>query len=273
MKLTRPKFAALAIGLMVLTAILNVFVISGISHDRSQRILYSEFRNALKNGTAPVDTPVESGRGVAILKIDKIDVDEVVVEGTSSRNLQRGVGHLRSSSLPGQYGTSVIIGRRTTYGGTFGKIGSLDVGDEIEIISAQGTTTYLVASKDTFSGEDAAAFAPAGNALRLVTSASMFDTGKRLSVLAVAKKGTTFPIGAKATITPVSIDELGANFNHQNAGGLLVWLQILLLAILGAVWLTNRWGFRESWKFVAPVLTMLGFIVCNQAIGVMPAFF
>ena len=74
-------------------------------------------------------------------------------------------------------------------------------------------------------------------------------------------------------ISPVSVDELGANFNHQNAGGLLVWLQILLLVVIGALWLVNRWGFKSSWVLVAPVLAGVAFVVCNQAIGIMPAFF
>lgn len=273
MKTRRWQWCAGTIGVLIFGFMLNVFVISDISHDRAQRLLYAEFRSALKNGGAPVDSPIAEGTPVAIIKIPSIDVDEVVVEGTSSRDLQRGAGHLRSSALPGQYGTSVLIGRRTSFGGVFGKIGSLEPGDEIQVVSAQGTTTYRVASKDTFGGEDAAAFAPAGNALRLVTSASTFGTSKRLSVLALAEKGTAFPVGLKSVISPVSLDELGANMNHQNAGSLLVWLQILIVATAGAIWVVNRWGLRSAWPMVSPVMLVMLYVVSNQLIGILPSYF
>lgn len=273
MKTKRWQWFAGVIGALVIGFVVNMFVISDISHDRAQRLLYAEFRSALKNAAAPVDTPVADGTPVAIIKIPKIDVDEVIVEGTSSRDLQRGVGHLRSSALPGQYGTSVLLGRRTTFGGVFGEIGSLEPGDEIQVVSAQGTTTYRVASKDIFSGEDAGAFAPAGNALRLVTSASTFGTSKRLSVLAVAEKGTTFPVGIKGVIAPVSLDELGANMNHQNAGSLLVWLQILIVVAAGAIWVVSRWGLRSAWPMVSPVILVTLYVVSNQLMGIFPSYF
>jgi sortase A len=273
MSFRRWQWFAGSFGVLIIGFMLNVFVISDISHDRAQRLLYAEFRSSLKNGGAPVDSPVAAGTPVAIIKIPSIDVDEVVVEGTSSRDLQRGVGHLRSSALPGQYGTSVLIGRRTSFGGAFGEIGSLEAGDEIQVVSAQGTTTYRVASKDTFGGEDAAAFAPAGNALRLVTSASTFGTSKRLSVLALAEKGTAFPVGLKSAISPVSLDELGANMNHQNAGSLLVWLQILIAALAGAIWAVSRWGLRSAWPMVSPVILVVLYVVSNQLIGILPSYF
>jgi len=273
MILKRWQWFAGAIGILIVGFMLNVFVVSDIAHERAQRLLYAEFRSDLKNGAAPVDSPVSPGTPVAIIKIPKMDVDEVVVEGTSSRDLQRGVGHLRSSALPGQYGTSVLIGRRTSFGGVFGDIGSLESGDEIQIVSAQGTTTYRVASKEVLGGEDAGAFAPAGNALRLVTSASTFGTSKRLSVLALAEKGTAFPVGTKAVIAPVSLDELGANMNHQNAGSLLVWLQILAVVLAGAIWVVSRWGLRSAWPMVAPVVLVMLYVVSNQLIEILPSYF
>lgn len=273
MKLTRWRWIAGAIGLLTIGFMVNVFFVSDLAHDRAQRLLYAEFRSALKNGAAPVDGPISTGTPVAIVRIPSIDVDEIVIEGTSSRDLQNGIGHLRSSALPGQYGTSVLIGRRTSFGGVFGEIGSLESGDVIEVVSAQGTTTYRVASQGVFGGEDAGAFAPAGNALRLVTSASTFGTSERLSVLALAEKGTTFPVGFKATITPVSLDELGANMNHQNAGSLLVWLQILIAVIAGSIWIVSRWGLRSAWPMVSPVILVLLYVVSNQLIGILPSYF
>lgn len=271
MKTLQRRFAAGTLGLIVLVFLVNAFIVSNVSYDREQRILYADFRHQLANGIAPVDMPTENGIPIAIVRIPKLKVDDVVVEGTSGEVLRRGVGHLRSSSMPGQYGTSVLLARHTTFGGTFGELGSLEPGDEIEVVSAQGTSTYVVAEVGKFDGGDAAAFAPGGNAIRLVTSSSTFGTGDRLSVLALAKKGTVFPNGIRSVATPISLDELGANLNHQNAGGMLVWLQILLVVIVAGLWLINRWGFRFSWPFVAPVLVLVAWIACDQVIKLLPS--
>ena len=52
--------------------------------------------------------------------------------------LLAGPGHLRKTVLPGQVGTSVVYGRAATYGGPFGELDQLRVGDEIKVVMAQG---------------------------------------------------------------------------------------------------------------------------------------
>ncbi|NHA00350.1 hypothetical protein G5V59_10155 [Nocardioides sp. W3-2-3] len=52
----------------------------------------------------------------------RLDVEQVVVEGTAPGDLFAGPGHLRSTVLPGQAGTSLVYGRAATYGGPFGRL-------------------------------------------------------------------------------------------------------------------------------------------------------
>src|SRR5207245_8853178 len=69
---------------------------------------------------APAD-----GDPVGVIKIDKIGVDKVVVEGTSVPDLRKGPGHYTGSPLPGQLGNAAIAGHRTTYGAPFGALDQL----------------------------------------------------------------------------------------------------------------------------------------------------
>ena len=62
------------------------------------------------------------------LSIPKINLDAIVVEGTSRHSLLLGPGHMESSALPGELGNSVITGHRDTF---FRHIYELNKGDEI----------------------------------------------------------------------------------------------------------------------------------------------
>ena len=94
-----------------------LLVLSPLQQSRSQDVLYTQFRSELDAATAPFGVdPIPPGHPVALLAIPAIGVNQVVVEGTASRDLRDGPGHYRVTTLPGQLGTSVIFGRSTTYG-------------------------------------------------------------------------------------------------------------------------------------------------------------
>jgi len=56
-----------------------------------------------------------------------------------------GPGYYISSALPGEEGTCLVAGHRTTYGAPFNRLGELEEGDEI-IIETEGNEkfTYIV---------------------------------------------------------------------------------------------------------------------------------
>jgi sortase A len=86
----------------------------------------------------------EQGSPIAILEIPKLEVQEVVIEGSSGRDTARAVGHLFGSSGPGQEGNAVLIGRSVSYGAPFKDIGTLETGDEVVILTIQGKAKYIV---------------------------------------------------------------------------------------------------------------------------------
>jgi LPXTG-site transpeptidase (sortase) family protein len=62
------------------------------------------------------------------LTIAKINLDAVIVEGTSRKSLKLGPGHLKDSALPGSSGNSVIVAHRDTF---FRHLDELEEGDGI----------------------------------------------------------------------------------------------------------------------------------------------
>jgi sortase A len=91
-----------------------------------------------------VEPEVPVGEPFARLIIDRIALDAVVFEGVDRTTLKSGPGHMPGTPLPGQPGNSVISGHRTTYGRPFYELDLLVVGDEIEVETALGVSTYSV---------------------------------------------------------------------------------------------------------------------------------
>ena len=91
----------------------------------------------------------QEGEPLAVIRIPKIGVKRVVVEGTEVEDLKRGPGHYTETPIPGQRGNVAIAGHRTTYGAPFQDIDKLTVGDEILITGVLGDAVYRV-DKDPF---------------------------------------------------------------------------------------------------------------------------
>jgi sortase A len=84
------------------------------------------------------------GDGIAKLKIPRIHLDAVVVNGTGVADLRRGPGRHLESYMPGERELVYIAGHRTTYGAPFGKINEIRPGDLITAELPYATVTYRV---------------------------------------------------------------------------------------------------------------------------------
>lgn len=74
---------------------------------------------------------IKPGEALTRLEIPRLDVDVVVVEGTSLAALRAGAGHYPSTALPGEAGNVAIAGHRTTYGRPFNRMDELVRGDKV----------------------------------------------------------------------------------------------------------------------------------------------
>lgn len=83
------------------------------------------------------------------ISIPKIDLEWTVREGTDPRTLKKGPGFYIGSTLPGEAGTCVVSGHRTTYGAPFNRLDELEEGDEIFLeTTGDEEFTYIVTGQE-----------------------------------------------------------------------------------------------------------------------------
>lgn len=87
---------------------------------------------------------VPVGAGLTRLRIPKLGVDVMVVQGTTPAALRAGAGHYVDTPLPGEVGNIGIAGHRTTYGRPFNRIDEMTAGDVVELETPFEVFTYTV---------------------------------------------------------------------------------------------------------------------------------
>jgi sortase A len=85
---------------------------------------------------------VENGDAIGRIMIPAIDLNIVLVQGTSTADLQKGPGHYPETVLPGQRGTVAFAGHRTNYLAPFRHLDELGPGDEVTIEMPYATFIY-----------------------------------------------------------------------------------------------------------------------------------
>ena len=144
----RPVARRMLSGLSVLLAVVGVGLLAypfytNLVQSRIQGRLAIQFASPeLKAAYAAGQ--VEEGDSLTRLRIPDIDVDVVVVEGTSASALKAGAGHYPATPLPGEEGNVAIAGHRTTYGKPFANLDHLAVGNEIVLETPLGRSVYRV---------------------------------------------------------------------------------------------------------------------------------
>jgi sortase A len=84
------------------------------------------------------------GDAIGRIRIRKIGISFVVVQGIDGSSLQKGPGHYPDTRFPGLPGTVAIAGHRTTYLAPFRHINDLHKGNVIELEMPYGRFTYSV---------------------------------------------------------------------------------------------------------------------------------
>jgi sortase A len=259
-------------ALVCLWVVAQMLFLGGLSQQRSQQLLYTDFRTQLAGATAPVGPIVPVGDPVALLTIPRLGVQQVVVEGTASGDLLAGPGHRRDTVLPGQEGTAVVYGRATTYGAPFRDVPELVPGDEIEVVTAQGKLRFHVLGVRR-AGDPLPQPAEAGHArLTLVTaegngSMSAITPDRVVYVDAEAKKSYPAPSG-RPTAIPESETAMGRDSSALPL--LTLCLAALLAATLGTFWARGRWPTALVWVVASPVVIALSWMTTDVVMRLLP---
>jgi sortase A len=96
-------------------------------------------RNALKWRRSS-----ERGDAVARLRIPRLGLNEIIVNGTDANTLKRGPGRYLGSAMPGEGELVYVAGHRTTYGAPFSRIDKLRKGDRVFVELPYGTLEYTI---------------------------------------------------------------------------------------------------------------------------------
>lgn len=264
--------SALSIGFVA-----HVTLIGSLQHGRAQYVLYQELRSELALATAPLGqldvdgVLVPNGTPIGLIAIESIGVNEVFVQGTSPGDLVNGPGHRRDTVMPGQEGTSIIMGRQATYGGPFSGLAALDIGDKIKVTTGQGTSTYTVFSIRQEGDLLPEALDEGEGRLELVTADGVpLAPSGALHVdasLETEVEQTPAPVFTKEVL---DASELAMASDPQGWFTSLFWLQWLTVAAVALRWVRSKWGMWQTWVIATPVLLALGAATAGAAMTMLP---
>ncbi len=146
------------IGKYVLLSILAAmviipFLIGPSTYQRDQSALTKELAERFTQAASAAGTPDLSplpsqafaqGSPIAIVEIPKLGLQAIVVEGSSSIETARAIGHMFGTSGLGQEGNAILVGRSAAFGAPFKDLTSLESGDLILVSTIQGRSEYAV---------------------------------------------------------------------------------------------------------------------------------
>jgi sortase A len=140
---------------------------------------------------------VERGDPIGRIRIDRIGLDMVVIEGTDTNGLRRGPGHYMEaddigradqgdgSAFPGQGSTIGIAGHRTTYLAPFRRIDQIRDGDEMVLEMPYGTFTYVAEKHEVVSPQATRVIRDVGHERLVLTACHpLYSAAERYVVFA-----------------------------------------------------------------------------------------
>lgn len=256
---------------------LHLVVVSAVQQKASQQLAFDRFRAQLAEGTAAVGPTDSEGRQlapgapVAYLEIPAIGVKEVVVEGTSSSELLTGPGHRRDTALPGQAGTSVVMGRRAAFGGPFARLADLEAGDLVRATTGQGVFEYRVTG--TRQEGDPMPEGPGLGEARLVLATAAGPAYVPSGVLWVdAELSGPAQFGPARLVEAASLpaEEVALAVDTGTLWSLVLWLQALVVVLGAAIWAWHRLGRARTWVVGVPPVLLVGLATAGEVARLLP---
>jgi sortase A len=213
---------------------------------------------------------VNEGGPVGRIRIPKIGVDLIFVQGTARNDLSKGPGHYPASPMPGQLGNAAIAGHRTTNGKPFYNLDQLGAGDDIVIDTVYGHFRYLVTQQLIVAPTDVSVVGPTRDAeLTLTTCNPRYSARERLVIHAKLEVKSSTPARATVPIRVVqptsekrrnTVASLQNSLSGDTSSRLPSFIWGFITLLIGAAWwwLYRRWRHPVTWLAgVAPFLAVL----------------
>ena len=145
------------------------------------------------------------GEPVARLRVPRLGLDVVVVNGTDEATLRKGPGLDPRSFMPGEGKLVYLAGHRTTYLAPFAEIDRLEIGDRIVLEPPYGRFEYVVTGHRIVDDRDLSVLrSPAREVLRLQACHPRFFATKRYVVSAEPLAAEPVQAARASARTPVN---------------------------------------------------------------------
>jgi len=265
------------ISFLSLSLLIQLSAVSSLQASSAQGRAFDTFRGQLATGTAPIGPndadgkEVPIGTAIAYLEIPSIGLKQVVGQGTTPSALFTGPGHRRDTPLPGQIGTSIILGRRAAFGGAFADLDELKKGAAIKVTTGQGEFDFTVTGLR--GAGDPAPPAPKAGVGRLVLVTATGLPFLPDGVLRVdAELDGTAVVGQAPRVTATQLPgaEKIMGTDSSTLWALALWLQALIALSLGVVWAWHRWGRAQAWVVFLPPLLLVGLMTTSEVTRLLP---
>jgi hypothetical protein len=173
--------------------------------------------------------------------------------------------------MPGEAGTSVIMGRRAAYGGPFARLSALHVGDQISVTTGQGVEHFAVIDVRRAGDDEPPALSAGEGRLVLITAtggayvpAGVLRVDAKLTSAVQPANGITLSASQLPADERLLAGDSGAWLS------IVLWAQALLAVSVGIVWARSRWGFWQAWLVGMPLVIAIGLAVGDGAIRLLP---
>lgn len=144
------RFASLAL-IIVGLGLLGYVGIEYWGMYRSQQNLEAEWERQAAGTNTPGHASISPDHMLTRVIIPKINMDAVLIEGVSRKELSAGPGHMKETAMPGETGNAVITGHRDTF---FRHIYELAKGDEIQVRRNGRVFTFVVTGQRIVQPDD-----------------------------------------------------------------------------------------------------------------------
>ena len=133
----------------------------------AKRSLENQIQVEKEPKTEQAKLAVKAGGVLGRMDIPRLGISVAILQGTNSRMLRLGAGHIAGTPLPGEAGNSGIAGHRDTF---FRELRDIRSNDEIQLQTATGLFRYQVDWVKVVAPDDTSVLDPsAESALTLVT--------------------------------------------------------------------------------------------------------
>jgi len=163
-------------GFLALTYVAITLIGASIYQKNAELILEKQIHVEEQHESGhPATLTINDGDVLGHIEIPRIGVSVAVLQGTTSRTLRLGVGHIKGTAFPGEPGNIGIAGHRDTF---FRALKDIRRDDEIQLETATGIAKYEVDWIQITSPSDVGILSPtAESSLTLVTCYPFYYIG------------------------------------------------------------------------------------------------